>query len=189
MFTETLWFQLWLNEWVSEQASKRAEWAREPAHVGGGKQEMHARGTSWASHDKLWIRIYIYIFFFWVERCETVFIIIMKIIIMRRMVMIKKTYCKCYTSTPARPTLLNSCHLDPQPWWKNTSTLVCAGSELCPHPHHVPEQQALPAPPGSWCCRDSGCTLKPLEITSRRTACSSFLAWSLSDTLLLPSRT
>lgn len=84
----------------------------------------------------------------------------------------KKTYCKCYTSTPARPTLLNSCHLDPQPWWKNTSTLVCAGSELCPHPHHVPEQQALPAPPGSWCCRDSGCTLKPLEITSRRTACS-----------------
>lgn len=177
-----------MSEWVSKRASEPSE--QESQHMWGEGNKKCMPEEPHGHHTINCGSVYIYIYiFFWVERCETVFIIIMKIIIMRRMVMIKKTYCNCYTSTPARPTLLNSCHLDPQPWWKNTSTLVCAGSELCPHPHHVPEQQALPAPPGSWCCRDSGCTLKPLEITSRRTACSSFLTWSLSDTLLLPSRT
>lgn len=65
---------------------------------GAGEKEMHVRPTMLASHDKLWISL-----FFGVERCETVFIIIMKIIIMMIIIMMvikrKKTYCECYTST------------------------------------------------------------------------------------------
>lgn len=59
---------------------------------------MHVSPTMLASsHDKLWISL-----FSGVERCETVFIIIMKIIIMMIIIMMvikrKKTYRECYTS-------------------------------------------------------------------------------------------
>lgn len=46
---------------------------------------MHVRPTMLASHDKLWISL-----FFGVERCETVFIIIMKIIMMIIIMMVIK---------------------------------------------------------------------------------------------------
>lgn len=53
------------------------------AHMRGeGAKEMHVGPTMLASHDKLWISL------FWgAERCETVFIIIMKIIIMMIIIM------------------------------------------------------------------------------------------------------
>lgn len=81
----------WMNEWVSE-------WLSKPKR-GEGEKAMHVRPTRLAPHDKLWISL-----FSGVERCETVFVIIMKIIIMMIIIMMvikrkKKTYCRCYTST------------------------------------------------------------------------------------------
>lgn len=62
---------------------------------GGGEKEMHVRPTMLASHDKLWISL-----LFGVEICETVFIIIMKIIMIIITMMIKKKLNrKCYTPT------------------------------------------------------------------------------------------
>lgn len=58
---------------------------------------MHVGPTMLASHDKLWIGL-----FFGAERCETVFIIIMKIIIMMIIIMMvikRKNNHECYTPT------------------------------------------------------------------------------------------
>lgn len=93
----TLWLQLSTNEWVSE-------WA--PA--GGGEKAAHVRPTRSAPHEKLWISL-----FFGVERCETVFVIIMKIIIMKIIIMMvikrgEKTYRKCHTLLRTLTLLLNS---------------------------------------------------------------------------------
>lgn len=49
---------------------------------GEGEKAMHVRPTRLAPHDKLWISL-----FSGVERCETVFVIIMKIIIMMIIIM------------------------------------------------------------------------------------------------------
>lgn len=72
---------------------------------------MHVGPTMLASHDKLWISL-----FFGAERCETVFIIIMKIIIMMIIIMMvikrKKTTTNV-TLLPRTLTLLNSCTLSP----------------------------------------------------------------------------
>lgn len=59
----------------------------------GGEKEMHVRPTMLASHNKLWISL-----FFGVGRCESVFIIIMKIIIMM-VIKRKKLNHECYTPT------------------------------------------------------------------------------------------
>ena len=64
----------WMNEWVSE-------WVNKPKR-GEGEKAMHVRPTRLAPHDKLWISL-----FSGVERCETVFVIIMKIIIMMIIIM------------------------------------------------------------------------------------------------------
>lgn len=50
---------------------------------GEGEKEMRIRPTMLASHNKLWTSL-----FFGIERCETVFIIIMKIIIMKIIIMV-----------------------------------------------------------------------------------------------------
>lgn len=57
---------------------------------------MHVGPIMLASHDKLWISL-----FLGAERCETVFIIIMKIIIMMIIIMmvIKRNNHECYTLT------------------------------------------------------------------------------------------
>lgn len=69
---------------------------------------MHVRPTRLAPHDKLWISL-----FSGVERCETVFVIIMKIIIMMIIIMMvikrKKKLTADVTLLPRTLTLLNSC--------------------------------------------------------------------------------
>lgn len=77
---------------------------------GEGEKAMHVRPTRLASHDKLWISL-----FSGIERCETVFVIIMKIIIMMIIIMMvikrekKKKLTADVTLLPRTLTLLNSC--------------------------------------------------------------------------------
>lgn len=104
VWATTLWFQLWTNEWMNE-------WA--PA--GGGGEGNACLTNMLASHNKLWISL-----FFGVERCETVFIIIMKIIMMIIMMVIKrKNLTTNVTLLPHTLTLLNSVPPAPGTGWRS----------------------------------------------------------------------
>lgn len=67
-----------------------------------------------ASHNKLWISL-----FFGVERCETVFIIIMKIIMIIMMVIKRKNLTTNVTLLTHTLTLLNSVPPAPGTGWRS----------------------------------------------------------------------
>lgn len=91
----------WMNEWMSTCR-------------GEGEKEMHVWPTMLASHNKLWISL-----FFGVERCETVFIIIMKIIMIIMMVIKGKNLTTNVTLLPHTLTLLNSVPPAPGTGWRS----------------------------------------------------------------------
>lgn len=127
---------------------------------------MHVGPTMLASHDKLWISL-----FFGAERCETVFIIIMKIIIMMIIIMMvikrKKTTTNV-TLLPRTLTLLNSC--TPSPWHQ---------MEEC---WHLPRVLAQGSASAAWGllgsgdkCPSSSKKLMPLVILSVRFHLSKYI--------------
>lgn len=131
---------VWMNEWMNEHLQ------------GGGEKEMHVRPTMLASHDKLWISL-----FFGVERCETVFIIIMKIIMMIIIMMVikgKKNLTTNVTLLPHTLTLLNSCTLSPWHWmeecWHLLSVLVQGSASKWCQDFQCPGTKA-PPPARGWC--------------------------------------
>lgn len=134
-----------------------------------------------ASHNRLWISL-----FFGVERCETVFIIIMKIIMM---VIKRKNLTTNVTLLPHTLTLPNSVRPAPGTGWRSAGISCVSWFRVLPPSEWCRDFQCpgtkAPSPARGWCPSPFYLYIFTSVSTSRKTAYFSFLAWSFFTVTLL----
>lgn len=132
-----------------------AEWVNEWTYMLGKGEGSACQAPVLASRDKLWISFVL--FFFWVERCETVFRIMKIIMIIIIMMMIpRKNLQRMFHFYPTRKHSLTLVIWAPSTGRKNAGASMCTGSGFWPQPCQDPLVFRAPTPPiSSWCPSDS----------------------------------